>query len=248
MHPKSESEIKALRESGRMLATVLEATCKQVKSGISTKELDQFAASELKKLGGKPAFLGFNGFPASICISINDEVVHGLPGKRTLKPGDLVGLDFGVKYKGMITDSARVVVADGKASKDVARLIETTQQALDAGIGAVKTGAHTGDIGAAVEAVLRSQNLGVVEDLVGHGVGHSVHEPPEVPNYGTAGTGPVLKRHMSIAIEPMANLGSKSVYLAADGWTYKTADGSISAQIEDTVLVTDKGAEVLTRL
>lgn len=245
--PKTPAELAAIRESGRMLATVLGVVGAAITPGITTKELDTIAATELKKLGGKPAFLGYYGFPAVICISINDEVVHGIPGTRVVKSGDLVSFDFGVTYNGMITDAARSVLV-GPHNKAKQGLLDGTLESLDAGIATVKHGVHVGDIGAAVQAILDSYGYGIVRDLVGHGVGHALHEDPNIPNYGKTGTGPELMAGMTIAIEPMATLGSYKVYTAADGWTVATRDGSLAAHFEDTVLVTETGAEILTRI
>lgn len=244
---KTESEIQAMRESGRILATILKKLEQAAVPGVSTYELDTIAAHELKKLGGKPAFLGYQGFPSVLCVSVNDEVVHGIPGsKRVLREGDIVGLDFGVIYKGMITDSALTTIAGRPLQIQHQRLVSGTKQALDTGISVVKNGVHTGDIGAAIQGVLDDKRFGIVRDLVGHGVGHELHEEPNVPNFGSKGSGPTLKTGMTIAIEPMATLGTDEVYIAEDGWTVLTRDGSLSAHFEHTVLVTQDGAEILT--
>lgn len=232
-----------------MLARVLQVLEDKAIPGISTGELNDIAAKELKKLGGKPAFLGYQGYPAVLCVSVNDEVVHGLPSyDRTLQVGDIVGLDFGVIYQGMITDSAISVIAGRAKQIQHQRLLDTTKRAMEAGISAVKNGAHTGDIGSAVQQVLEEKRFGIVRDLVGHGVGHDLHEEPNVPNFGHRGQGPILKTGMTIAIEPMATLGTDDVYIAEDGWTVKTRDHSFSAHFEHTVLVTESGAEILTLL
>lgn len=243
---KNDKEIDAMRESGRMLATVLDRLQQVIDTGITTAEIDTMARRELQALGGQPAFLHYQGFPGAICISVNDEVVHGIPGRYELAAGDLVSLDFGVIYQGMITDSARTMLL-GDSTPAINQLVRVTEQSLYKGIEAVKAGNHVGDIGAAVEAYLRRYDLGVVTDLVGHGVGHHVHEPPEIPNVGIAGQGPTLKTGMTIAIEPMATLGGAEVYMARDGWTVRTQDHSPSAHFEHTVLVTDKGYEVVTQ-
>ena len=244
---KTPAELDAMRESGRMLATVLGVVQKAITPGITTKELDTIAANELKQLGGKPAFLGLYGFPAVICISLNDEVVHGIPGKQVVKNGDIISFDFGVTYKGMITDAARTILV-GPHNKAKQNLIDGTLESLDAGIAAVKNGAQVGDISAAVQEVLDGYGYGIVRDLVGHGVGHELHEEPNIPNYGKPGIGPKLSTGMTIAIEPMTTLGSYKVYTASDGWTIATRDGSLAAHFEDTVLVTETGAEILTRI
>jgi methionyl aminopeptidase len=238
-----------MRESGRMLATVLTFLRDKTVPSVTTKELADMAAKELKSLGGGAPFLGYFGFPDVICISINDEVVHGIPSKsKIVQDGDIVSLDFGVKYQGMITDSAISVIA-GKPlnSKDV-ELIKNTERSMMAGIAAVCDGVKTGDIGAAVEAVLNKNHYGIVRDLVGHGVGDELHEDPNVPNYGRAHTGVRLSKDMTIAIEPMATLGTDRVYVADDGWTILTQDGSRAAHFEHTVAITEDGAEIMTTL
>lgn len=245
---KTEREIAAMRESGRILASVLAELKVAVKPGVSTKELARVAAKKLKQLGGEPAFLGYQGFPDVLCVSLNNEVVHGIPRKdRLVRDGDIVSLDFGVRYQGMITDAAISVIA-GEARDAVHRqLLAVTEEALHAGIKAVRGDGHTGDIGAAVQAVLDKHGYGIVRDLVGHGVGHQLHEDPNVPNYGYAGSGARLVPGMTIAIEPMATLGTYKVYVGEDDWTILTADGSWSAHFEHTVLVTRDGAEILTK-
>lgn len=243
---KTAKEIAAMRESGRMLAAVLEFLRPKVVPGVTTKELARLAAAELEKLGGQPAFLGYQGFPDVICISVNDEVVHGIPGKRLIAEGDIVGLDFGVIHKGMITDAAISVIAGRPKRRGDIELVQDTEKALQAGIQAVHDQVRTGDIGSAIENFLKKKRYGIVRDLVGHGVGHDVHEDPNIPNYGRAGSGPWLSKGMTIAIEPMVTLGTDRVYIADDGWTVKTADGSRSAHFEHTVLITKDGAEILT--
>ena len=246
---KTAKEIVAMRESGRMLATVLEALRPQVVTGITTKELADRAAQELKALGGEPAFLGYQGFPDVICISVNDAVVHGIPSAtKVLASGDIVGLDFGVTYKQMITDAAISVIVDKPKKPAHQKLLDITERSLSAGIAVVKDGVRTGDIGAAVEAVLKPHGYGIVTDLVGHGVGHFVHEDPNIPNYGRANTGPWLQAGMTIAIEPMATLGTSRVYIHEDDWTILTHDGSLAAHFEHTVLITEEGSEILTSL
>jgi methionyl aminopeptidase len=242
---KSPAEIVAMRESGRMLATVLTILKPQVVPGVTSRQLADSAAKELKALGGEAPFYGYNGFPDVICISVNDEVVHGIPSNRVINDGDIVSLDFGVKYRGMITDSALSVIA-GTPKTQHAELLKYTERSMLAGVDVLRDGIRTGDIGAAVEAVLNQKKYGIVRDLVGHGVGHELHEDPNIPNYGHAGQGPSLKAGMTIAIEPMATLGSERVYMARDGWTILTADGSWAAHFEHTILITEDGAEILT--
>lgn len=237
-----------MRTSGKMLATVLQLLTKQTEVGMSTKQLADMAAAELKKLGGKPAFLGYQGFPDVICISVNDEVVHGIPrANHIINNGDIVSLDFGVICDSMYTDGAISLIA-GQPNPEDEKLVRRTEESMYAGINEVKNGVRTGDIGQAVEAVLNKYHYGVVRDLVGHGVGHHLHEDPNVPNYGHKGTGDRLVSGMTIAIEPMANRGTYEVGVEDDGWTITTMDGSRSAHFEHTVLVTDDGAEIITSL
>lgn len=243
---KTPEEIANLRESGRQLAAVLNQLDKQVEPGMTTKEVDNLARTELKKLGGKPAFLNYEGFPASVCVSVNEEIVHGIPGPRLLKVGDIVTFDFGVNYRGMITDSAFTKILSSNPKADVKRLVEGTRQALYDGVSVLKDGVRVGDISAAVEKSLKKFKLGIVREFVGHGVGHELHEEPNIPNYGTAGTGPTLKAGMTIAIEPMAMLGKEKITISTDGWTVTTADKSMSAHFEHTILITQDGSEILT--
>lgn len=247
MRPKTQEEIQNMRIAGGMLAQVLDTLKNSIKAGMTTQDLDYIARDELKKLGGNAPFLGYQGFPATLCVSVNEEVVHGIPGGRVIKDGDIVGLDYGVEYKGMITDSA-ITVAVGSVSPQAQKLIELTKKSMMAGIGAVKAGAHVGDISAAVEAVLKPAGYGIVEDLAGHGVGDSLHEEPWIPNFGKSGKGPILEAGMTICIEPMATLGGKKVRIAKDRWTVYTKDMSLAAHFEHTILVTEKGYEILTRL
>lgn len=248
---KNPLEIDAMRTSGRMLATVLREVQRQTATGITTKDLANIAANELKGLGGKPAFLGYEGptpFPDVICISVNDEVVHGIPrNSLELRTGDLVSIDFGVMYDGMITDAARSFVV-GDASDQIKKLIKDTEASLIAGIQVLRDGVRVGDISSAIQKVLVKGGYGIVRDLVGHGVGHQLHEEPDIPNFGFAGSGPVLKAGMTIAIEPMATLGTHAVTVDDDQWTIRTADGSLAAHFENTVLITERGYEVLTEL
>lgn len=254
---KTRRELEAMRISGRMLATVLELLRAQAAVGMSTKDLADMAAAELKGLGGQPAILGYQGFPDVICTSVNDEVVHGIPSpNRILKLGDIVGLDFCVSYQGMISDAAISVIISktpGKgygssADAKLNNLSRDTQRALTAGIGVLKDDVYVGDISTAVQAVLDKGGYGIVRDLVGHGVGHDMHEEPNIPNYGKAGRGPRLKAGMTIAIEPMATLGTDRVFIEPDGWTIRSRDASLAAHFEHTVLITKDGAEILTQL
>jgi methionyl aminopeptidase len=243
---KSKDELDSMREGGKMLSHVLNFLIKTTQVGMTTKDIAKTASSEINKLGGEPAFLNYSGFPDVICISINCEVVHGLPNKYLIKDGDMVSFDFGVKFKGMVTDAARTMVV-GQTTKQKQKIIETTKLALDNGISAVIDGAYIGDISSAVQKTLETKGFGVVRDLVGHGVGKNVHEPPNIPNFGKPKTGQILKAGMTLAIEPMSTMGSFAVYTAPDGWAVITKDGSLSAHFEDTVLVTNNGSEILTR-
>jgi methionyl aminopeptidase len=248
MNPKTEIEIAAMRESGRMLATVLQVMREQAKPGLTPKDMSDIAKKELKTLGGEHAFLGFSGYSDVICISVNNQVQHSIPNNIPFKEGDVVNFDYGVRYKGMITDAGITVCIGGVFTADTKRLISGTEKALYDGLRAVKAGARVGDISAAIERTLRKNKLGIVRELVGHGVGHELHEKPDIANYGRAGTGPVLKAGMTIAIEPITTLGDPAIYQARDGWTLLTQDGSWSAQFEHTVLVTSTGCKILTQL
>lgn len=244
---KTADEITAMRESGKMLATVLGTLQTELSVGMSTKDVSDRAKQELRALGGQPTFLGYYGFPDVLCVSVNDEVVHGIPRKNhIIQAGDLVSLDFGVTYKGMITDAAVSLVA-GKSTELVKNLVACTQQSLMAAISVLQAGVQVGDISFAVQSVLQPR-YGIVRDLVGHGVGHQLHEEPNIANYGKQGVGPTLLAGMTIAIEPMATLGGYQVKTDADGWTIRTQDGSMAAHFEHTVLITHDGAEILTEV
>jgi methionyl aminopeptidase len=252
---KTPDEIEKIREGGKRLGMVLAETAKQVRPGISALELDAFAQKKIAELGDgdTPAFLGYRPsghhkpYPAGLCVSVNSEVVHGIPKAETiLKEGDIVSLDLGVKHKGLFTDHA-VTVAVGSISKDKQKLLDVTREAMYAGIEAIKPGARVGDIGHAVESYAKSKGkYGIVEVLAGHGVGVAIHEDPFIPNFGKAGKGEELVPGMIIAIEPMLTLGSKHVIDCDDGYTLKTEDGSCSSHFEHTVLITETGYEILT--
>ena len=245
---KSSKEIESMRIGGRMLALVLQAVRKEVVAGISTKALADIAAKELKALGGKPAFLNYHGFPDVICISLNDEIVHGIPStKKIVKEGDIVSLDFGVTYNGMLTDGALSAIAGKPKSKEVQKLLEVTKESLDKGIQATRSKVRTGDIGAAIEEYLEPYGYGIPRDLVGHGIGENLWEDPNIPNIGKAGTGPILLAGMTIAIEPMVTLGTYKILVDSDGWTIRSADHSLAAHFEHTVLILENGAEILTQ-
>lgn len=253
---KTNQELVYMRESGRILASILSKIQNEAQAGMTPIDISNLAAKELSRLGGEPVFRGQDGgphapaYPDIICISTNNEVQHSIPNNHIFVEGDIVNFDFGVSYKGMITDAGITVSIGGSDKTDEMgrRLLEGTEKALYAGIAVIKDGIRVGDISAAIQTVLRQYNLGIVRELVGHGVGHELHEDPEIPNYGHAGTGPVLKAGMTIAIEPITTLGSPRIFQAHDGWTLLTVDGSRSAQFEHTVLVTNDGSEILTRV
>lgn len=244
---KTVEELEAQRESGRMLATVMKVLEDMIVPGVSERELADTAARELRGLGGEPAFKGYNGYPDVICISTNAQVVHSIPSNYVLREGDITSLDFGVTYKGLVTDHAQTFEV-GKVRPEIHELVVTTKRALDAGIAVLEDGVRVGDISAAVEAVINKKGYGIVRELVGHGVGHDMHEGPDIPNYGRAGIGPILSAGMTIAIEPMVNLGGDAIVMENDGWTISTRDGKPSAHFEDTVLITQESFEILTRL
>lgn len=243
---KTPEEISSMRVAGSMLARVLNHVKTEARAGHSTKDLADMAAKKLKELGGEPTFLGYHGFPDVICISVNDEVVHGIPRRnKILEDGDIVSIDFGVTYKNMVTDSA-LTFTIGMPGPKIQKFMSITERSLMAGIDVLKDGVRVGDISAAVQSVLKRENYGIVRDLVGHGTGHILHEEPNIPNYGHAGSGPVLRAGMTIAIEPMATLGGWQVVVDADGWTVRTRDHSLACHFEHTVLITENGAEILT--
>jgi len=248
---KSKDDIKALREGGKRLSRVMDALEDVLKPGITTRELDALAERLIRDGGDVPAFLNYQPagaeypYPATLCVSINDEIVHGIPGKRVLKEGNIVSLDIGLIHKGLVVDMARTL-AIGKVSEEILQLLKITKDALKAGIKAAKVGNKIGDISAAIEKYGVGAGYGIVRELGGHGVGHKVHEHPFVPNYGASGTGPKLQEHMVLALEPMFNLGGDDVVLDADGYTYKTADCSFSAHFEHTIVLTKKGPEIVT--
>ena len=235
-----------MRTSGKILASVFNAIEPYIKAGSTTNEFAKIASIEVNKLGGEPAFLGYSGFPAVICASINNQVVHGLPSDKKIKEGDIVSLDFGVKYEGFYTDAARSYLIGENTEKR--RFLNVTKQSLDMAINKAVNGARIGDISSTVQQILESNKYGVVRDLIGHGVGRQLHEDPNIPNFGSSDTGPVIKSGMTLAIEPMSTMGDYRVFTAEDGWAIMTKDNSMSAHFEDTVLVTKNGPEILTRL
>ena len=243
---KTEREIELMRKAGKIVGMTHHYLEAYLKPGITTKELDVLAEKFILEHNATPSFKGLYGFPGAICISLNEEVVHGIPGKRKLKEGDIITLDIGACYKGYHGDSAWTYKV-GKVSPEKEYLMEHTEKALYEGLSAIKPGARIGDIGYKVSAYAKEHNLGVVRELVGHGVGSSVHEDPDVPNYGKEHTGPLLKEGMVIAVEPMLNLGTREIYQLDDDWTIVTADNKPSAHYEHTVLVTKDGYEILTK-
>jgi methionyl aminopeptidase len=254
MTVKTLEEIAKIREGGRKLAGVLEILKKETKSGVSTIEIDRMAEKLILELGGKPSFKGYKGskdskpFPATICISINDEVVHGVPTGRIIKEGDLIGLDIGMQYKGLFTDMAETIIVGGVGDELGEKLIKVTKESLDLAISIVRAGIRTGDIGEVVQNFIEAHGFGVVRQLVGHGVGYKVHEEPFIPNWGVSGQGAVLKENMVIAIEPMVTEGDYNLFVGDDGWTWKTKDGKRAAHFEHTMAVTKSGVEILTML
>ena len=243
---KSDEEVELLRIAGEITGSTHNYLKPFIKPGITTLELDKLAEEYILSRGATPSFKGYDGFPGTVCASINNEVVHGIPSSRTLKEGDIITLDIGACWNGYHGDSAWTY-AVGEISDKKKYLLEHTEKSLFKGLEAIHDGCHVGDIGYAVSKYANEHGLGVVRELVGHGVGTDVHEEPDVPNYGARGTGPVLKEGMVIAVEPMLNLGSRKVYILEDGWTIITADGKPSAHFEHTVLVTKDGYEILTR-
>jgi len=251
----NKEEIRVLREGGKRLSHVLDQVETAVASGVSTKELDDIAERLIREGGDIPAFLNYTPegapvkYPATLCVSVNDEIVHGIPdSNRVLKEGDIVGIDLGLKHEGLFVDMARTV-AVGKISEEDKHLISITKKALDAGIDAARGGGYIGDIGDVIENVVNGTGFSIVEELGGHGVGHNVHEGPFIPNFGKKGTGPKLKPGMVLALEPMINIGSKDVVLSfEDGYTFSTEDGKKSAHFEHTILITDGAPEILTQV
>lgn len=248
MRAKTPADLQNMRVGGKLLASILYDLAAKAVTGVKPSDLSADAAEQIKKHDLQPVVLGYEGFPDVICISVNNAIVHGIPGHQPIRQGDVVKLDLTLGYKGMINDSAVTVIAGGRGSAGVARLVEGTKAALDAGIAAIKgEGTRVGDISQAVQDVLEKEyKLGVIRELVGHGVGYAIHEAPNIPNYGVAGTGPVLHAGMTIAIEPMAALGDWHIAVAKDKNTVIMKDGSLGAHFEHTVLITEKGAEILT--
>ena len=244
---KSAREIEIMRQAGRIVATVLAELKSQVKPGMKTRELDKIAERETEKLGAVPSFKGYHGYPASVCVSINDEIVHGIPGDRIMNEGDIVSIDFGAIYNDFQGDSA-ITVAVGTITPEAEKLLKATEGSLMAGIQAAHAGARLGDISAAIQDYAESRGYGVVREYTGHGIGRDMHEDPQIPNFGMPGQGPILKTGMTFALEPMINIGDWRTRVEDDNWTVKTSDGSLSAHFEHTIAITDEGSEILTAL
>ena len=244
---KSPAEIEKMRAANQVVARILEELAAMVAPGVSTADLDAAAESRVRAAGAEPAFKGYRGYPATLCASVNEQVVHGIPSPTPLKSGDIVSLDMGVKLNGYYGDSA-VTVPVGTIAPQAAELLRVTEESLFRGIDAVKPGARVSDIGAAVQQHVEAHGLSVVREFVGHGIGTSLHEEPQIANYGPGGRGPRLSEGMVLAIEPMVNLGKAGVKVLSDGWTAVTRDGSLSAHFEHTVVVTPEGCEILTLL
>lgn len=245
---KTADEIAIMREAGKIVAIALQKMKEAVKPGIKTRQLNELADKEVSKWSSaRASFKGYNGFPASVCVSVNDEVVHGIPGNRVLREGDIVSIDFGVIYKGFQGDAA-LTVGVGKVSPDAQKLMEVTQASLSEGIKAACNGGHLGDIGAAVQSYVEAHGYNVVREYSGHGIGRDMHEDPLIPNFGKKGEGMKLREGMTIAVEPMVNIGTWRTRLNANGWTVHTADGSLSAHYEHTVAIRKEETEILTLL
>ncbi|MDA1334444.1 MAG: type I methionyl aminopeptidase [bacterium] len=246
------SAIENLREGGKKLAEILRMVVSHVKPGVMTIELDQLAEEAILKAGGRPSFKNYKtegtrgAYPATLCVSLNNEIVHGIPGRYVIKEGDVVSLDIGMQYKQIFTDTA-LTVSVGDVGEDVERLIRATKRSLDVGIEAAGPDVPIGTIGSTIQNHLEGEGFGVVRELVGHGVGADVHEEPEIPNWGTEGQGEKLVPGMVLALEPMATLGSPDVSPSEDGWVWSTADGSMSAHFEHTILITENGREIITK-
>ena len=245
---KTPEQLDAMREGGKILARIFDDIKQFVHAGQTEKDIDEFVASKITEYGASATYKTSEvNFPGAICISVNDEIVHGVPSDYTLRRGDIVSFDLVITYKDMKTDSAFTMIVDEEPRGAIKHLMNATERSLYAGIDAIKGPVYTGDIGAAVEKVLKDAKLGIIRDLVGHGVGLKMHMSPDVPNYGRKGTGILLKPGDTIAIEPMATLGGEKIVELDDGWTYATRDGSLAAHFEHTVLITDDGAEILTQ-
>lgn len=244
---KSPREIAIMRQAGKIVAIALQRLREEIKPGIKTSHLDSVAERELQKCGAKGSFKGYRGFPACLCVSVNDEIVHGIPGERRLSDGDIVSLDFGAFVDGFHGDGA-ITVGVGEISPEANELLSVTEAALMVGINAARGGAHLGDVSAAIQNYVEERGFSVVREYSGHGVGRDLHEDPLVPNFGSPGEGPILRKGMTFALEPMVTVGDWRTRLAKNGWTVLTADGSLSAHFEHTIAIGDDEAEILTLL
>ncbi|MBN1558178.1 MAG: type I methionyl aminopeptidase [Lentisphaerae bacterium] len=243
---KRGADLEAMRESGGVAARVRDAVAERIAPGVTTGELGDYAAEVMRAHGAESAFLGYRGYPGQICVSVNEEVVHGIPGRRRIRMGDIVSLDVGVRLGGFVGDTATTVMV-GVSDPDVMRLVDVTRRALEAGIGAARARGRLSDVSHAVERTAVDAGLSVVREFVGHGIGRSMHEDPQIPNFGPPGRGPRLKPGMTLALEPMVNMGGAEVEIQPDGWTVVTRDGRPSAHFEHTVAVCDGDAEILTQ-
>lgn len=245
---KTPEQIQAMREGGKILAQIFDDIRGYVRSGLTEQDIDKFVDTKIKEYGASATYKTSEvNFPGAICISTNEEIVHGVPSSYVLRKGDVVSFDLVITYKDMKTDSAFTMVVDEQPKGAVKHLLSATERSLYAGIDAIKGPVYTGDIGAAIERVLKDAKLGIVRELVGHGVGLKMHMPPDIPNYGRKGTGVLLKPGDTIAIEPMATLGGEGIIELDDGWTYATRDDSLAAHFEHTVLITESGVEIITK-
>ncbi|MFA5839093.1 MAG: type I methionyl aminopeptidase [Candidatus Margulisiibacteriota bacterium] len=244
---RTAEEIENIKKACQIVAEVLEEIKTEVKAGVLTENLDKLAEEKIRARGAYPVFLGYHGYKNATCISINNEIVHGIPGKRVIKDGDIVSLDIGAKIEGYCGDAA-ITILVGEVCKAAAKLVKTCRQSLEKGIRQVRAGNHLGDISSAIQKHAEKEGYSVVRELYGHGVGEDLHEDPLIPNFGNPGEGPILKPGMVLAIEPMLNIGSWKIRTLDDGWTIVTADGSLSSHFEHTVLVTEKGSEILTKI
>jgi methionyl aminopeptidase len=244
---KGPREIELMRQAGQIVAAALQEVARRVEPGVTTASLDHFAEKYLTEKGAKPAFKGYNGFPASICASVNEEVVHGIPGPRMLKEGDVIGIDLGALWKGFCADSA-LSVPVGEVSPEIKHLLKVAEEALFKGISEAQPGVRLGKISNAIQTHAESYGYSVVRQYVGHGIGRQMHEDPPVPNYGNPGRGPLLEAGMTLAIEPMVNAGGYQVVVRPDNWTVVTRDGKASVHFEHTIAITSKGPEILTQV
>jgi methionyl aminopeptidase len=243
---KSTDEIERMRRAGRVVAATIDRLVGEVRTGVTTAQLDDLAEEAIRSAGAVPSFKGYRGFPRSICTSVNEQVVHGIPGGRLLKSGDLLSLDVGAIWEGYHADSAVSVFVGEPPSAEAEKLVLVTEESLEAGIAQIRPGGRLSDISHAVQEVAEGAGFSVVREYVGHGIGRSLHEDPQIPNYGPPGRGPELRRGLVVAVEPMVNLGGWETRVLADEWTVVTADGSLSAHFEHTIALTDQGTEILT--